>query len=512
MNTSLPAYLAGAFLTAFILSLFATYAVRRWALGRGYVDHPGEERRIHKLPTPNVGGTAVALVTVATFVGWSFLVVPGEVARPDIVAMLVGGLLIFMVGFWDDTRNLRPRTKFALQILIATGAFAGGVQILGVSFAELWQSQLSLVLSFAVTSVWIVGTTNAFNLIDGSDGIAAGAALFAALTLAVIFGLNADPLGALMATVLVGACLGFLFFNFPPASIFLGDSGSLFLGFTLAALAVITTHKTATIVAMAIPIVAFGIPLLDTAMAIVRRFLRHEPIFAADRGHIHHRLSSLGHSPRNVALLLYVAFAGCASLSLLLAAPGRTTVLPVFVVAAAVVIIGVQRLEIPELGELRRVVGRGFQQRAVISHNLRVHSLSDALRSVRDANAFVQCLDRAFRGSEFSRVEIGLGPQLADRIEGWPSMGRDASGQAVLALTFEHLLNPEHHLEIRVPIYRGGEEVGWLCLHRTTEGSRLFTDLRLVSKRLAPALVGALERLPAAASQKGGAEGSTGGA
>ena len=490
----LALYLTGAFITALVSSLFGTYAVRKWALRRGYVDHPDAERRIHKLPTPNVGGTAVAFATTATFVGWSFFVVPGGAARPDILAMLFGGLLIFAIGFWDDTRRLSANAKLVLQFVVATGAFFGGVQILGVNFGGIWESQLSVVMSFAVTTVWIVGTTNAFNLIDGSDGVAAGAALFAAVSLGVVFGLNADPLGALMATILVGTCLGFLFFNFPPASIFLGDSGSLFLGFSLASLAVITTEKTATLIAIAIPVVAFGVPLLDTVIAIVRRFLRHEPIFGADRGHIHHRLSNLGHSPRGVALLLYIAFAGCASLSMLLAAPGRTTVLPVFVVAAAVLILGVQRLNIPELAELTRVIGRGFQQRAVISHNLRVYSASEAVSSAADGPSLSGALQRAFGGSEFSRLEVWVLSDLGAGLEGTSGVSRDGPGY-LLALTFEHLIHPEHEIELRIPIFEGGLGVGRLSLFRTAEGERLYTDARLIARRLVPSLVSGLRRI-----------------
>ena len=156
----------------------------------------------------------------------------------------------------------------------------------------------------------------------------------------------------------------------------MGDCGSLFLGFTLATLG--RDHDAEGIDdawRSAIPIIAFGVPLLDTLIAIVRRYLRHEPIFAPDRGHIHHRLRDLGLSSRGVAVMLYIACAGCASLSLALAAPGRSTVLPVFLVAGAVLVVVVQRLHVPELIELSRVVHRGFQQRAVISHNVRVHGL-----------------------------------------------------------------------------------------------------------------------------------------
>ena len=300
-----------------------------------------------------------------------------------------------------------------------------------------------------------------------------------------------------MATILVGSCLGFLYFNFPPASIFMGDSGSLFLGYTLATLGVITTQKSSTLLAVVIPVVSFGVPLLDTTIAIVRRYLRHEPIFNADRGHIHHRLSDLGHSPRAVALLIYIACAGFASLSLLLAAPGRPTVLPVFLVAAAVLMVGVQKLKVPELAELARVMGRGLQQRRVISHNVRLYSAADALRSATEASDILKALDLAFHGSEFSKLVIWvpesvgapLGMVLGEHVQ------RDRAGFKI-HMTFERLLRPEFEVELTVPLLDAGERIGRFSLYRSAEGPRLFTDIRLVSRGLGPVLVGALKNLP----------------
>ena len=408
--------------------------------------------------------------------------------------MLVGGILMFGVGFWDDTHEMKAATKFTLQVLIAAFVFFGGVRIMGVGFGDVWYSQLTAVMGFVVTVVWIVGTTNAFNLIDGSDGVAGGAALFASISMGIIFALNGDPLGALMATVLVGACLGFLFFNFPPATVFMGDCGALFLGYTLAALGVITTHKGSTLLAVTIPVIAFGVPLLDTLIAIVRRYLRHEPIFAPDRGHIHHRLRDLGMSPRAVAIFLYVACAGCASLSMLLAAPGRPTVLPVFVVASAVLILGVQRLNVPELIELSRVLHRGLQQRSVISHNVRLHVLASTVRSARNAHDAVDAVAEAFEGSEFSAIELWVDAHHGRALEGHEAVHSDDSG-CVVRIVYERILHPEQEFEIRVPIHFADDRMGRLSLFRSATGPRLFTDVRLVAEILAPALTHTLDRL-----------------
>ena len=311
--------------------------------------------------------------------------------------------------------------------------------------------------------------------------------MFASVSMGIIFALNGDPLGALVATILVGAALGFLYFNFPPASIFMGDSGSLFLGFMLASLAVITTQESSTLVAVTIPIVAFGIPLLDTVIAIVRRFLRHEPIFAPDRGHIHHRLADLGLSSRSVAVLLYVACAGCASLSMVLAAPGRPTVIPVFVVAGAVLILSVHRLNVPELTELTRVFGRGFQQREVISHNVRVHAASSRMEDVNSLDEVVSELAAAFDGSEFSAIEIFAENHIASHFIDHDLARRDGSGIR-LRVDYQRILRADQEYELRLPIFNNDQRIGRLSLYRRSSGHRLYTDVRLLAQRLAPAL------------------------
>lgn len=488
----LPTYLGGAFLTALVGTLVGTYVVRAWARRRGYLDFPDSARRLHAEPTPNVGGVAVALAATLVFFGWSALILPADFRRPDIVAMLLGGLLMLGVGFRDDVQGLSPRAKFALQTLIATAVFAAGVRIAGGHFV-FWSGTFSLVVSYLVTTVWIVGTTNAFNLIDGSDGVAAGAALFASASLALVFALLGDPLGGLMAVVLVGVCLGFLFFNFPPASIFLGDSGSLFLGYTLATLGVITTNKSSTLLAIAIPVAAFGVPLLDVGITIVRRFLRREPIFQADRGHIHHRLRDLGHSPRRVALTIYVLCAAFAAVSLLLATGEPAPVLPLFVVLATILMVGVQRLNVPELVELRRIIGRGFQQRSVIAHNLRVQAATEALERSRDGTALIEALELGFEGSEFSRLEVWVPEPMGRGLAACGSrrVSVDEDGYRLTMPLGQ--TRPAQEIEVRVPIFSGSDRVGRLSLYRDAEGERVFTDLRLLPTLLVPALVRSLE-------------------
>ncbi len=220
---------------------------------------------------------------------------------------------VFLVGLADDIAELRPWQKLAGQAIGGVLAIVAGIRITTVAGIALnpWIASLG-------TLVWLLACTNALNLIDGLDGLAAGIALLATVTTAIGALLNGET-GLIMVTIpLAGALLGFLRYNFNPASIFLGDCGSLTIGFLLGCYGVLWSAKSATILGMTAPLIALSIPLLDVSLAIIRRFLRQQPMLGADRSHVHHRLLARGFTARRVALLLYAA-AGCAGyLSLLM--------------------------------------------------------------------------------------------------------------------------------------------------------------------------------------------------
>ena len=188
--------------------------------------------------------------------------------------MLLGATALAAVGLWDDRVELSPATKFGLQALVAAAVFAAGVQLGSFRVPVFGSIQLDPFTSFALTLLWFVGITNAFNLVDGADGVAGGAALAAIAAMFMVALVLGEPLVALLLAVTAGAVLGFLFFDFPPATVFLGDSGSLSLGFLLAGIGLVSSSKAATALAVAIPIVSLGLPILDTALAIFRRLLR----------------------------------------------------------------------------------------------------------------------------------------------------------------------------------------------------------------------------------------------
>ena len=314
--------------TAAALSLLFTPLVRAMARRLGAVDAPGP-RRVHLHPTPRLGGLAVlgavagalALDHLAGGSAATILATPGR--SPGLLAAGFG--VVLATGIVDDLRGLPVVPKLALQVLAATLAVAGGYSLEGVTnpFTGRW-----LDLGHAggiLTVVWIVGITNAINLIDGLDGLAAGAAVIASAALSLVCLAEGRYDAAAVWAALGGGTAGFLVYNFPPASIFLGDTGSLLIGYTMAILAIESLAKSATAVVVLAPVLALGLPVADLALAVLRRLLATGlgSITRADQGHIHHRLLGDGMSHRGAVLLLYGVCAACGALAVLAVTAGR---------------------------------------------------------------------------------------------------------------------------------------------------------------------------------------------
>lgn len=401
-----------AFATSLIASLALTYLVRERATRAGMFD-PTDHRKVHTRQIPRVGGVAIflsvaiALAVLALRGGFEGL----GFASSKLAVIVIGGAATFALGLYDDLRQLRARYKFAVQIAIAVAIFAAGVRIDTIALPLIGQISFNPVMGLFFTIFWFVGLTNAFNLIDGLDGLASGAAMFALTTMFVVATINQQAGAALVTLAVAGATLGFLRYNFHPASIFLGDSGSLFLGFMLAGIGAISSQKGSTVVAIAIPLVSLGLPVLDTALAIVRRFLRGQPIFSADRGHIHHRLLGLGHSPAKVALLMYAGCAGLALGGMLLVNQSGYVAVVLAVVGLGVGIV-VQRLRYYEFEELGRLLRKGVQQRQVIGKGVRVREAGVRIARQRDLERVFDILESTFAGDDFQRAEVRLRPSF----------------------------------------------------------------------------------------------------
>ncbi|WP_437711311.1 MraY family glycosyltransferase [Sorangium sp. So ce448] len=301
-----------AVILALILSWAATPLVRRLAFVVGAVDKP-TARRVHTRSIPRLGGLAI----VAGFILPLFILVALQTQiavmwfsqRSLVVGLLAGGLTIAAAGAWDDIKGMRAQHKLLVQILAASAAWGFGLRVESVTLPYFGHVSFHP-YSFLVTIPWFVGIINAVNLIDGLDGLAAGVGFFACVANFIIAYLGGYPgnlVICLLAATLAGAIVGFLFHNFHPATIFMGDTGSMFLGFMLAAIPLVGvgTTKGGTALAILVPLLALGLPIFDMISAMVRRFLARRSIFSADRSHIHHKLLDKGHSHRGAVLILY---------------------------------------------------------------------------------------------------------------------------------------------------------------------------------------------------------------
>lgn len=316
-------------ITGFVAVVLLTPAVRRLAVYLGAVDMPSA-RKIHRHPIPRLGGVAI-------YGGFLLVLLLSRPWTPPVTGLALGSTLIVLLGIWDDRRELPAKIKLAGQVAAAILVVAFGVR---VDFLTNPFDGLIFLGAMAapVTVIWIVGITNALNLIDGLDGLAGGTAAIAAVTVAVVAWMEGQTTAAFYALALALCAMGFLRYNFFPAKIFMGDTGSMFLGFNLASLAIMGLTKTATIISFLVPVVILGWPIVDTFWAILRRYRNHRPITAPDKQHLHHQLLKLGLSQRQAVLVVYIldgCLGACAILlNLLPPAQGILLLLLIFTLMA----------------------------------------------------------------------------------------------------------------------------------------------------------------------------------
>ena len=283
-----------------VISYFSTPLVIKLAHKIGAIDVPKDNRRVHKVPIPRLGGLAIA---IAFFISVGLF----ATVTKEIIVLFIALSIIIVMGIIDDVKGLGAKLKFVIQIIAATivAVFAFRIKFVANPFESMHYIYLGI-FSIPITVFWIVGITNTVNLIDGLDGLAAGISAISSITLAMILFKNGDYYSTLILVSLIGAILGFLPYNFNPAKIFMGDTGSLFLGFTLSVISMNSTIKSAATIAVFIPIITLGIPIFDTTFAIIRRARNNQPIMQADKGHLHHRLLSKGLSQKQTVLMLYM--------------------------------------------------------------------------------------------------------------------------------------------------------------------------------------------------------------
>jgi UDP-GlcNAc:undecaprenyl-phosphate GlcNAc-1-phosphate transferase len=423
-------------------------------------------------------GSAAALALVGGFFGptGATLLAMSQSVGP----VTLGAVAILLAGSVDDIRPLPAWAKFVIQILVSVAVYAMGVRIEIVSY-PFGSLELGPLIGFLFTVLWLVGISNAFNLLDGADGVASGSAFFAATAVFIMSVVLGHPAIGLVAAALAGAFLGFLPFNFPPARAFLGDSGSMFTGFLLAGLAVEGSTKGPTIVAIAVPVMAFGVPVFDTTITLIRRLVRGRPIFERDDEHLHHRLLSVGFSPRQVAGVLYMASAGFALAAMLFINPGVRSVGVVLIVLGVAFWMTVRYLRLHEINELARLARRGALQPRSIAMNVQLRRAAERLEDVKDLSDLQEALAILFHDSEFDQVALSVTPG---------DERRGASQSWCLEDGVFREGRPDQHSdewEVVCP-FEGTNWTGELKLRRRLGRRSLLLDLNLLLEIVQPAL------------------------
>lgn len=283
-----------------ILSYIFTPFVKKLAFKVKAIDIPDGKRRIHKKPMPRLGGLAIFLAFTIGMLIFTKI-------NKDTLGIIIGSSIIVAGGIIDDIKSLKPLQKLMFQIAGAIVLVSFGVTIKSITIPFFTDnSSLDIgIPGIFISMIWIIGITNAVNFIDGLDGLACGICLIASFSLFGVSHISNRFLAEILTLILAGACTGFLPYNFNPASIFMGDTGSQFLGFVLAAISIQGAIKSAAAVSVAVPILTLGIPIYDTAFAIIRRKINNKPIMVADRGHFHHRLLDMGLSQKQAVAVMY---------------------------------------------------------------------------------------------------------------------------------------------------------------------------------------------------------------
>ncbi len=473
----------GLFFLAALFSLLLTPVVRRLGRrGRAYGQaRDGQEQA----PIPRLGGLAIYLAALAA---WGvLLLLPNEVrARflaewPMLATLLVPGTLVLLVGVYDDLVGVAPWQKLIIESLAAGLVWWAGVRI--VNLPLVGSVIHSPLLSLALTVFWIVAVTNSLNLIDGLDGLAAGIAFFVTVCVFVVSLIQNNHFVCILAITLAGALLGFLRFNFVPASIYLGDTGSLFLGFFLASLAIRTSQKSSTLLAIVVPFVAFGVPLLDTALTVLRRLLGGRPLFVGDRNHIHHRLLQSKLTPRVAVLGLYGLAALFSLGSLLIIHSTGNLIALAAVLAGASGWFLTSQLHYEELSELNVYVSRAvLSQRRVLVNEIVIRKASRELDASPTLEESWQVLVEAIEALDFDGVACQLSRWPNGSVPSLPAWSR--SGE----------MESQDCWSISIPLRTGKKALGELQLWRALNKDRLLFQFSSLLDALAPPFQKQLER------------------
>jgi UDP-GlcNAc:undecaprenyl-phosphate/decaprenyl-phosphate GlcNAc-1-phosphate transferase len=331
-----------AFIIAVAVAYFATPHIKELAIKAGAMDAP-DERKVHKEPIPRMGGLAIYLAAVAAiFISMKM--------NHQVLGIILGGTVMLAVGVIDDIKQLSAKVKLMGQIIAALVLLAFDVRIEWLT--NPFGSMVYLgYLSIPITILWVVAVTNTVNLIDGLDGLAAGVSSIASITILIVALQQNLWIVAILTAAIAGSAVGFLFHNFNPAKIFMGDTGSLFLGYMLSAVSIMGAVKGAATIALVVPIVALGLPIMDTTFAILRRYLNGVPIFRPDKGHLHHRLLAMGLTQKQVVLSMYVISGLLGISAILLSEVSQFKAFLILMAIATVSVVGAKKIGVLDIKE-----------------------------------------------------------------------------------------------------------------------------------------------------------------
>lgn len=463
------------FVGAVVVSLVVTPVVRRVARRAGALDRPDGTRKFHPTPIPKLGGVGVLIAYMAVvYVGLFLLGDWRTTAAADLARRcFVPVLMILALGIVDDLFDVRPWMKLAVQVLAAGWICSYPDLRIHVLANPVGDPSILGALSIPVTIFWIVMVTNAFNIIDGMDGLASGIAFVATTTLLIASIQRGDIVMPLLVAPLGGALLGFLRYNFNPATIFLGDSGSLWLGFLLSVYSIAGAQKSSTAIAIAAPLLTLALPILETVTSTLRRFLSGRPIMQPDNGHIHHQLLRRGFSARRAAIVLYAGASVFGMASLFLTDTGNALVGITSVTLGIVAWMGIQQLGYSEFVEVGNAFKRGFlYQRRIIQNSIITRKLAEDLKACDSLASAWPLLVAVAERLDFARLELRLG----SRYEHAAGLNEQ---NVVTWWAAARVMDTKEWSVISLHLMRGMDHVGELTMWRSRDADPLHSELSL---------------------------------
>ena len=475
------------FIATVALSLSANWLVRFVARKNGWLSKPLSPRHIHLQPVPRLGGVGV-------FISFIVMTAVAEITKPEwlpasaFMRLLIPATVMFGVGLWDDLRPVSPKVKLLFQIA------CGGALFLWMRQAHLGESiashQFGAFTMLTVSIAWVVVVCNSINLIDGVDGLAGGTAVVALAAIGWIAWCAGQVQISFLAIILIASTLGFLRFNMNPATMFLGDGGSLFLGFMISALGAAwsTSHSLRSTIAVAIAILA--LPLTETGVSILRRFLSRRPMFTSDREHIHHKLLELGLTQRRVAYVLYsvTAVSGIAGIAM---AYGRPITFFLGLCTLIILIVsGVVALGYAEFAELARITRRVIDQRRIVANNVGLRKIANQISRTPCLGRLGDELRSAFGAMQFDGFQLSLAPWFVEAV---PCEARSAITRWGMVVDSRLLDSSCWTMGIDLYSEQHGN-LGWIGLTRSVNKGTLLFDANVIVETLQPAIIAALEK------------------